>query len=78
MCYARYIIISYHQKRRGTGCYPLAENARPLRIKPSAVRIPNRDYQNDAKKLVYATGDVAMAELPAWPELALVGGGPKC
>ena len=78
MCYARYIIISYHQKRRGTGCYPLAENARPLRIKPSIVKIPNRDYQNDAKKLVYATGDVATAELPAWPELALVEGGPKC
>ena len=62
----------------GRDVTPWQKMPRPLRIKPSAVKIPNRDYQNDAKKLVYATGDVATAELPAWPELALVEGGPKC
>ena len=31
-----------------------------------------------AKKLVYATASEPMAELPAMPELALVGVDPKC
>ena len=69
-------IVSHHRKRRRARCYHLVGSARVLRIKPSVGRCLNRDHQNDAKKLVYATGGEHKPELPGMSELALVGGAP--
>ena len=58
------------------------QEAEPDRFSRAHLRTLQRRVQQwrgiMAKKLVYATGGEPMAELPAMPELALVGVDPRC